>query len=83
MVKCAALGRQLRQQDAFEHEVADLALERAEVAAIERIEHLVGLFEHERPQAWRGSASGPTGSRRASGSVWTTSTRRSNQWAAS
>ena len=40
----------LRQEHRLEQEVAELVLERVVIAAIERVEQLVGLLQHERPQ---------------------------------
>ncbi len=40
----------LRQEDALEEEVADLAAQGVVIAAVDRVEHLVGLLEHERSQ---------------------------------
>ncbi len=41
----------LRQEDAFEDEVADLAAKRVVIAAIDRVEDLVRFFEHELPRS--------------------------------
>ena len=55
----------LRLKDALKQDVAELALEPAEIAAIDRVDGLVGLFEQERPQRRRASARGPTDTRAA------------------
>ena len=39
-----------REKHGFEQEIAELLAQRVEVAAIERVEQLVGFLEHERPQ---------------------------------
>ena len=44
------VGLDLRQEDALEEQVADLAAQRVVIGAVDRVEHLVGFFEHERPQ---------------------------------
>ena len=49
-MKLPLLGAQLGQQDPLEDQIADLLHERLEVARVDRLEHLVGLLEHERPQ---------------------------------
>jgi Domain of unknown function (DUF1844) len=40
----------LGEEDTFEDQVADLSLERLEVAAIDRVEDFVGFLQHVRPQ---------------------------------
>ena len=46
----AGLLGNLRQEHRLVEEVAELFAQAVEVLAIERVEQLVGLFEHERPQ---------------------------------
>ena len=46
--KAPGLRFELRQKDGLEHEVAELLAERRMIVAIDRLEHLVGFFEHER-----------------------------------
>ena len=46
----AGLRAELRQQHALEDQVADLLAERRAVARVDRLQHLVGLLEHEGPQ---------------------------------
>ena len=49
-VKLPVVRFDLRQEHAFEEQVADLAAQRVVIAAIDRVEHLVGFFEHESAQ---------------------------------
>ena len=49
-VKCPSSARDLREEHAFEDQVADLAAQRVGVAAVDRVEHLVRLLEHEAAQ---------------------------------
>src|SRR5262249_55532147 len=44
------LGLELREKNGLEHEVAELLAERRVIVAIDRLEHFVGLLEHERLQ---------------------------------
>ena len=44
----ARLGGHLREEHPLEDVVADLLLQRRRVATLDGIDHLVGLFEHER-----------------------------------
>ena len=44
------VGLELRQEDALEEQIADLAAQRVVIVAVDRVEHLVGLLEHERSQ---------------------------------
>ncbi len=44
------VGLELRQEDALEEQVADLAAQRGVVFAVDGVEDLVGLLEDERPQ---------------------------------
>ena len=46
----AGLFGDLRQEDRLVEEVAELFAQPVEVLAVERVEQLVGLFEHEGPQ---------------------------------
>ena len=46
----AGLGLELRDKHRLEHEVAELLAERRVIVAVDRLEHLVGLLEHERLQ---------------------------------
>ena len=48
------LVRHLGQEHRLEHEVADLLPERREVAPVDGVDHLVGLFEHEGTQRCEG-----------------------------
>ena len=41
---------ELREEHRLEHEVAELLAERRVIVAVDRLEHLVGLLEHERLQ---------------------------------
>jgi hypothetical protein len=52
-LESTGLEGDLRLEDTLEHDVAELALELREVAAIDRFNGFVGLFEQEGPQ--RGS----------------------------
>ncbi len=49
-VNSPGLGRDLREEDAFEDVIADLFPRASHVAALDRVDHLVRLFEHERRQ---------------------------------
>ena len=46
----SGVGADLRQEHALEDQVADLSAQRGGVAAIDRVEHLVGFFQQERAQ---------------------------------
>ncbi len=49
-VKRPVVGLELRQEDALEEQIADLAAQRVVILAVDGVEHLVGFLEHERPQ---------------------------------
>ena len=49
-VKCPASAADLGEEHPFEDQVADLAAQRVGVAAVDRVEHLVRLLEHEAAQ---------------------------------
>ena len=57
--------RDLREEHAFEQQVADFAAECIVVPSIDRVEHLVGLLEDEPAQRLESSARDPTGIRPA------------------
>ena len=44
------VGLDLRQEHPLEQQVADLAAQGLVIAVVDRVEHLVGLFEHEPAQ---------------------------------
>ena len=46
----SGVGGNLRQEHTFENQVADLASERRSIAAVDRLQHLVGFFEQEPAQ---------------------------------
>ena len=56
------VGADLREEDAFEDQIADLAAQRVGVAAVDRVEDLVRLLEHEARAATRASVRDPRGS---------------------
>ena len=43
-------GLELREEHRLEHEVAELLAQRRVIVPVDRLEHLVGLLEHERLQ---------------------------------
>ena len=47
----AGLGRELGLEDDLQEEIAELVTERIGVAALDRLDDLVGFFDHVRPQA--------------------------------
>ena len=49
-IESAVLGGQLRVKHALEQHVAEFALQRVEIATVERVERFVRLLEQERPQ---------------------------------
>ena len=53
----------LREEHALEEQIADLAAQRVVVVAVDRVEHLVGLLEHEAAQRLDASARDPRGIR--------------------
>ena len=44
------VGLDLREEHTLEEEIPDLAAKVFVIPAVDRFEHLVGFFEHERPQ---------------------------------
>ena len=48
MLEVSGLRLELGEKHGLEHEVAELLAERAVIVAVDRLEHLVRLFEHER-----------------------------------
>ena len=62
--EAARVGLDLREEDALEDQVADLAAQRVVVAAIDRVEHFVASPRARSRAATRASARDPTGSRR-------------------
>ena len=62
-----ALGGQLREEDPFEEEIADLAPKLRHIALLDGLDHLVGFLDHEGHQGLQRLLAIPRGTRRASG----------------
>src|SRR6185295_18016035 len=50
----ALIRADLREEDALEHQVADLEAQRRAIAGVDRVQHLVRFFEHEPAQRLEG-----------------------------